>query len=412
MRSNRPSVTARRGGSARRGASPVLAAVALVSALALTATGCNSGDSDADAKPTASAAAAETGGAGDGKIKIPDDIRKKLKEHGIDMDKWKGGAWKNWDKDDWLREANDFVNPIIQGLWDPDRMRRANDPDKGVDDNDISGDQGVTDPTPAPVKAQAVSPAYHANAATAGKVFFDSPEGTMVCSATVVEDPAHPGKSDLVWTAGHCVHAGKKGGWYRNIAFVPSYNDAGRSAAQLQGASREEVAPYGVWWGDWAQTSDQWIAHGGATGGQGAPYDYAVIHVTPEKGGNGKSLQETVGAALPVNFDAPAVPKVQSITATGYPAAPPYDGQRLYQCQDKPGRLSVTASDPTMYRIGCTMTGGSSGGGWVETGSDGKPALVSNTSIGPVTAGWLAGPRLGPVAKGVYDSVSEKFAGQ
>lgn len=37
---------------------------------------------------------------------------------------------------------------------------------------------------------------------------------------------------------------------------------------------------------------------------------------------------------------------------------------------------------------------------------------MSNTSIGPVSAGWLAGPRLGEVAKGVYDSVSEKFAGQ
>ena len=65
-----------------------------------------------------------------------------------------------------------------------------------------------------------------------------------------------------------------------------------------------------------------------------------------------------------------------------------------------------------MYRIGCTMTGGSSGGGWVAEGPDGKPALVSNTSIGPVTAGWLAGPRLGKEAKGVYDAVSKKFAGR
>ena len=134
--------------------------------------------------------------------------------------------------------------------------------------------------------------------------------------------------------------------------------------------------------------------------------------MTPEKGGNGKSLEETVGSALPVDFNAPAVPKVPSITATGYPAAAPFDGQKMFQCTDKPGRLSINASDPTMYRIGCTMTGGSSGGGWVATGSDGKPALVSNTSIGPVTSGWLAGPRLGDVAKGVYDSVSKKFAGQ
>ncbi|MET8409904.1 hypothetical protein ABZV34_17695 [Streptomyces sp. NPDC005195] len=409
MPSIRPPFTARRGGSARRTTSPVLAAVGLAAALTLTATACDSGSSTAGDRPSTPASQN-----GDDKIKIPDDIKNKLKEHGIDIDKWKNGAWKNWNRDDWLREANDFVNPIIKGLWNPDRMRGADDPDKnkGVDENDLSGDQGVTDPTPAPVAAKAVSPAYHDSVPVAGKVFFDSPEGTMVCSATVVEDPAHPGKSNLVWTAGHCVHAGKKGGWFRNIAFVPSYNSAGKSSAELQNADRTEVAPYGVWWSDWAQTSDQWIEGGGPTGGQGAPYDYAVLHVTPEKGGDGKSLEETVGAALPVNFGAPAVPKVARITATGYPAAAPFDGQKLYQCTDRPGRLSIAQADPTMYRIGCTMTGGSSGGGWVAAGPDGKPALVSNTSIGPVSAGWLAGPHLGDVAKGVYDSVSKKFAGR
>ncbi|GGW23031.1 MULTISPECIES: trypsin-like serine peptidase [Streptomyces] len=407
MRSIRPSFFARRGRNASHRISPALGAVALASALALTATACDSGGADADSSASAAASAAA-----DGKITIPDDIKDRLKEHGIDLDKWKNGAWKNWDQDDWLREAQDYINPIIEGLWDPDRMRDAEDPDRGVDESDLGDDQGVTDPEPAAVDAAAVPSTYHANAPEAGKVLFDSPEGTMVCSATVVQDPANPGKSNMVWTAGHCVHAGKKGGWYRNIAFVPSYNDSGMSAAKLETATKEEVAPYGVWWADWAQTSDQWIEQGGQTGGDGASYDFAVIHVTPEKGGSGKSLEETVGSALPVDFAAPAVAEVKSITATGYPAAAPYDGQTLYECQDKPGRLSLNGTDPTMYRIGCTMTGGSSGGGWVATGSDGKPALVSNTSIGPVDAGWLAGPRLGEVAKGVYDSVSKKFAGR
>ncbi|MDL5204196.1 hypothetical protein [Streptomyces sp. ALI-76-A] len=407
MRSIRPSFTARRGRNTRRGTSPVLAAVALASALALTATACGSGDAEAGGEAASSAAAT-----GDGKIKIPDSLRDKLKEHGIDIDKWKNGAWKDWDRDDWLREADEYINPIIEGLWNPDRMRKAEDPDNAVEDSDLTGEQGVTDPTPEPVDATAVSPAYHDNVPEAGKVFFDSPEGTMVCSATVVQDPAHPGKSNMVWTAGHCVHAGKSGGWYRNIAFVPSYNDEARTTAELQNVPREEVAPYGVWWGDWAQTSDQWIEQGGATGGDGAAHDFAVIHVTPEQGGNGKSLEETVGSALPVDFNAPAATQLDRITATGYPAAAPFDGETMYQCQDKPGRLSISASDPTMYRIGCTMTGGSSGGGWVATGSGGEPALVSNTSIGPASAGWLAGPRLGEAAKGVYDSVSGKFAGQ
>ncbi|MEU6393429.1 hypothetical protein [Streptomyces sp. NPDC046939] len=407
MRPIRPLFADRRASSVRGRTSPVAAAVALGAVLALTATACGPSEDDASDKASSSASA------GDGSFHIPDNIKEKLKEHGIDPDKWKNGEWKNWDRDKWLREARDFVNPIIEGLWDSDRMRDADkNPGGEVDENDISGDQGVTDPTPRPVKAVAAATPYHDSAPYAGKLFFDGPEGSMVCSATVVSDPAHPGKSDMIWTAGHCVHAGAKGGWYRNIAFVPSYNDAGKSAAELQGAPRSEVAPYGVWWGDWAQTSDQWIEQGGPTGGAGAPYDFAVIHVTPEKGSSGKSLEETVGASLPVNFNAPAVPKVSQLTAKGYPAAPPYDGQQLFQCADRPGRLSLTTASPTMYRIGCTMTGGSSGGGWIGQGADGKPALVSNTSIGPVTAGWLAGPRLGKEARTIYDAVSKKYAGQ
>lgn len=187
---------------------PLLAAVGLAAALTLTATACDSGSDTASGEPTASASQG-----GDGKIQIPDDIKDKLKEHGIDVDKWKDGAWKNWDKDEWLRQADDFINPIIKDLWDPARMRGADDPDKnkGVDDADLTGDQGVTDPEPAPVTAQAVKASYHAGVPEAGKVFFDAPEGTMVCSATVVEDPAHPGKSNLVWTAGHCVHMRQEG---------------------------------------------------------------------------------------------------------------------------------------------------------------------------------------------------------
>ncbi|MFC7302663.1 trypsin-like serine peptidase [Streptomyces monticola] len=408
MRPIRPLFAVRRGRGARRTTSSVPAVLAVSAALALTATACGPGDDNAKDNANDKPSASSPAGGEDEPIKIPDDIKDRLKDHGIDLDNWRDGEWKNWDKDKWLREAEDFINPIIEDFWDSDRMRDADKrPDKPVD-NDISGDQGKTDPTPAPVDAQPVATPYNDSAPAAGKVLFEGPEGSMVCSATVVKDPANPGKSNMVWTAGHCVHAGKEGGWYRNIAFVPSYNNDGKSAEQLQGATKEEVAPYGIWWADGVRTSDQWIQQGAASGGQGAPYDFAVMHMTPEKG-SGKSLEETVGSALPVEFDAPAVPSIDSIKATGYPAAPPFDGQKEFSCADKPGRLSLNQTDPTMYRIGCTMTGGSSGGGWVAAGQDGKPALVSNTSIGPVTAGWLAGPRLGKEAKGIYDEVSKKF---
>ncbi|MFF4081358.1 trypsin-like serine peptidase [Streptomyces sp. NPDC087218] len=384
----------------------LLAATGIAAALALTATACGPEEDNAAGKP----AAAESADGENGGGSLSDELAEQLKKHGVDPDKWRNGEWKNWDKDKWLREAKDFVNPVIEGLWKPERMKSAKDPAKTMAAGDVSGGQGVSDPEPAPVTAVREKTPYHNYAAPVGKVFFDSPEGSMVCSGTVVKDPENPGKSNMVWTAGHCVHAGSKGGWYRNIVFVPAYNDEGKSAAALKNAQPQEVAPYGAYWADWATTSGEWIADGGPTGGEGAPYDYAVLHVKPERGT--KSLEETVGNALAVDFDAPEISRISGMGAWGYPAAPPYDGLIMHKCVDRPGRLSISPSTPAMYRIGCTMTGGSSGGGWFVQGRDGKSVLVSNTSIGPVTSGWLAGPHLGAGAEEVFTAMTDKFAGR
>ncbi|MFE1881817.1 trypsin-like serine peptidase [Streptomyces diastatochromogenes] len=397
--------SARRSSTDRR--RTVLAATGLVAALALTATACNGSD---DNKASGQAGAGASQAADDGgKIHIPDDIADKLKQHGIDVDQWQNGGWKDWDKDKWLSEAKDFVNPVIQGLWKPERMKSAKEANKTLSTKDAAADQGVSDPEPQPVRAVAEKTPYHRNAAPVGKVFFDSPEGHMVCSGTVIKDVNHPGKSNLVWTAGHCVHAGKEGGWYRNIAFVPSYNDLGKPESELANATTSEVAPYGTWWADWASTSNEWIQGGSETGGAGAAYDYAVLHVKPESGA--KSLEETVGAALDVDFSAPSATEVATMGAWGYPAAPPFNGLKMFKCLDRPGRLSLSSSLPTMYRIGCTMTGGSSGGGWFRV-VNGKTELVSNTSIGPTNNTWLAGPQLGQEAQALYQNMSKTYGGR
>ncbi len=370
--------------------------------MALTATACGGSGADDKADGTASRSA------GQGTFEIPSDIASQLEEHGIDVDEWTDGGWKDWDKDEWLSAAEDFVNPIIEGLWNPERMKSAQEADKTISTQDASADQGVSDPEPAPVEATAEKTPYHDNAAPVGKVFFDSPQGSMVCSGTVVTDVNHPGKSNLVWTAGHCVHAGQGGGWYRNIAFVPSYNDLGRPASELSDADPAEIAPYGTWWADWASTSSQWIEGGSESGGAGAAYDYAVLHVKPESGS--QSLEEAAGA-LAVDFSAPSATEVATMGAWGYPAAAPYSGLQMFKCVDRPGRLSLSPSLPTMYRIGCTMTGGSSGGGWFRV-VDGETKLVSNTSIGPSDNRWLAGPQLGRTAQTLYENMSEAYGGR
>lgn len=379
-------------------------AIGLVAALALTVTACAPIEDRAAEGPTAPGAVLPPGGAGP-----PRDAADRLRERGIDPDKWRNGAWRKWDRERWLREAADFINPVIDGLWEPERMASARAPARTLAATDLAGDRGVTDPEPRPVEAQEEQRPYHRNAAPVGKVFFDGPGGSMVCSGTVVKDPRKPGGSNLVWTAGHCVHAGRDGGWYRNIAFVPAYNDKGHSPEALRTAPPEEVAPYGQYWADWVSTSGEWIGRGGPDDGAGAPYDYAVMHVRPKVGS--ASLEETVGVALDVDFDAPAAGDVATMGAWGYPAAPPFNGAIMHKCVDRPGRLSIAPESPTMWRIGCTMTGGSSGGGWFANQENGELALVSNTSIGPVSAGWLAGPRLGPGARQLYTMVSDRFAG-
>ncbi|MFF8538706.1 hypothetical protein ACF060_00235 [Streptomyces werraensis] len=392
----------------RRGRRTALAASALLAVVALTATACGGSTEDKAAdRPDATASrAGEDAGGG---VRVPADLADRLKDHGIDVDRWRDGGWKDWDEDEWLREARDFVNPVIEGLWKPERMRSAEEAEKTVTTKDASAAQGLSDPEPAPVTAQAERTPYHENAAPVGKVFFDSPEGPAVCSGTVIKDVNHPGKSNLVWTAGHCVHAGADGGWYRNIVFVPAYNDYGRSEAELGQADASEIAPYGNWWADWASTSNGWLQGGSESGGDGAAYDYAVLHVRPEQGS--QSLEETVGAALDVDFSGPTAAEAGTTGAWGYPAAPPYNGLRMFKCLDAPGRFSLAPSLPDMYRIGCTMTGGSSGGGWFRV-VNGETVLVSNTSIGPLDHTWLAGPRLGPDAEALYQNMSRTYGGR
>ncbi|MFE5797754.1 trypsin-like serine peptidase [Streptomyces sp. NPDC056503] len=383
------------------------AALGVVTALALTVTGCGPTETPAADKPaggaaSSSASAASEGGAGaDG---LADGLADKLKKHGVDLDAWKRGGWKDWDTGTWLREAEDFVNPVIEDLWDPARMQSAKSPDPTITAQ--AGASG-SDPVPRPVTAQREKTPYHRHAAPVGKIFFDSPQGSMVCSGTIVKDPRRPGKSNLVWTAGHCVHAGQRGGWYRNITFVPAFNDLGKSPAALRDAQPHEVYPYGQYWADWAVTSGEWLQRGGTD--QAWPYDYAVLHVQPQRGG--KSLEETVGAALPVDFSAPAPARAGTVGAWGYPQAAPYNGVIMHKCLDRAVRLTTAPATPVMYRIGCTMTAGSSGGGWFRVLPGGTTALVSNTSIGPAgSRGWLAGPQLGRGAKTAFDMVSKKFA--
>ncbi|WP_371479302.1 serine protease [Kitasatospora sp. NBC_00315] len=356
---------------------------------------------------------------------LPSGLLDGLPKSWDDLKRWSFEDWDNW------ASRHVFDNPVVKDFWSPDRMADSRPADPAppapvpattgppiapVTPTDRatatatpatvatpSADAGATDPEPAVVRATPVGRPYLNR--PSGKVFFTADGGRGNCSATVIADPAHPGRSNLVWTAAHCVHRGRGGGFYQDLVFVPAYNDSGAASAGRK-APLGQLAPLGTWWADTVVPSPQWTAEGGGTGDAANQYDFAVMRVH-EQNGDGRSLEETVGAAVPVWFDAPR--DTLSVSAWGYPLYKPFDGQELYGCDGgRPARLSFDAKRPPMLTIGCDMTQGASGGGWFATMPDGRTALVSDTSIGTVDHTSLSGPYLEGVARQALDYISRK----
>ncbi|OEV24930.1 hypothetical protein AN219_25820, partial [Streptomyces nanshensis] len=67
-----------------------------------TATACSSGD-DSDKKADAKPAASDSAQGDDGKdrLGLPDKLPEDLPTSMKDLEGWKKGAWKDWDKDQW-----------------------------------------------------------------------------------------------------------------------------------------------------------------------------------------------------------------------------------------------------------------------------------------------------------------------
>ncbi len=199
-----------------------------------------------------------------------------------------------------------------------------------------------------------------------GKVFFSIGRSNYVCSGTATESA----NGDVVTTAGHCVS--DAGTFVTNFAFVPAYDN--------------NVRPYGTWTAQTLLTTTQWK--------NGEDYDYDVGFAVLNENASGQSLTDVVGE-YPVAFNAP---RGQTMKAYGYPAAKPFNGQKLYSCtgvvrQDTYGGSSDQG-------LSCNMTGGSSGGGWIQNGS-----LSSVTSFGYTgLKNVLWGPYFGSTIQTVYNA--------
>ena len=171
---------------------------------------------------------------------------------------------------------------------------------------------------------------------TIGKLFFNQNGGSWVASAASIGNSA-------IWTAGHCVHAGNNSpsGWSTNLVFVPAYKDG--------------VAPFGKFTAKQLFCRTNWYAHGNP-GGLFEDMGAGILNPL-----NGRTLSQVVGwLGFAWNF-----PRNQVWTSLGYPAEAPFNGQRMFQDTAAYANDGSVPGSPATIGIGCSMTGGCSGGPWV-----------------------------------------------
>lgn len=171
---------------------------------------------------------------------------------------------------------------------------------------------------------------------TIGKLFFKQNGGSYVASAASI------GRNGI-WTAGHCVHAGngQASGWSTDLVFVPAYKDGN--------------APFGQFKMRQLFCRANWYQHGNP-GGFFEDMGAAILNPL-----NGKMVSQAVGwLGFAWNF-----PRNQVWTSLGYPAAPPFNGQRMWQDTAPYANDGAVPGSPPTIGIGCSMTPGCSGGPWV-----------------------------------------------
>ena len=229
---------------------------------------------------------------------------------------------------------------------------------------------------------------------TTGKVLFAMGSNYYVCSASVADD-AVSGRS-IILTAAYCAYNETGGAFATNWMFVPDY-DTAPASLNTTGTFCASTS-LGCW-----TASALVVARGYTTAGsfnaQAVVHDYAFAVV----GAGGKSgtaqLDSTVGGH-PIRFS--AVNGGADTYLFGYPAAGRYKGKDLVYCR---GALGF---DPNMsnatYRVGCNMTGGSSGGPWFTPFGAGSGTMVSVNSYGYSGVTAMHGPKLNAETQSMFSA--------
>jgi hypothetical protein len=231
---------------------------------------------------------------------------------------------------------------------------------------------------------------------TTGKVLFAMGGSYYVCSASVADDTAS-GRS-IILTAGHCAYDESGAAFASNWMFVPDYDTA--PVSLNTSGSFCAITSLGCWTASALVVARDYATAGGSNH-HAVAHDYASAVV----GAGGKSgtaqLDSTVGGH-PIQFS--AVTGGADTYLFGYPAEGRYRGKDLTYCRGSLGFDPNTAN--ATYRVGCNMTGGSSGGPWFTPFGTGSGTMVSVNSYGYSGITAMHGPKLNSETQTMFNTAA------
>jgi hypothetical protein len=221
-----------------------------------------------------------------------------------------------------------------------------------------------------------------------GRIYFEMPSNSRktrwagyVCSGTVVTD-SESGRS-MIQTAAHCVYDDVYKAFARNVLFIPYQDGTTGSGTDLDCGND----PYGCWSTAFGVVDPDWTTR---TFPDNIPWDYAYYVVAdagahdPGLANRGPVLDGAVAPML-VKFTAPAVGAYAHALGYSYSEDPNFK-----YCAENLANL-----DSANWWLGsCGLSGGSSGGPWVQPMTGGDGPLFSVNSWGYTNQPGMAGPKL------------------
>ncbi|MCH7584195.1 MAG: hypothetical protein IH941_03435 [Acidobacteria bacterium] len=213
----------------------------------------------------------------------------------------------------------------------------------------------------------------------AGRILFRMSGVDYVCSGTAVTDSTS-GRS-IILTAAHCVYDDIAKVFASNAIFIPSQDDGGGDRTDFDCLND----PFGCWSVDHGVVDVNWTTR---VFPNNIAWDYSYYVVSDSGAHSGSSANEALDVAvgtLAADFTMPATGA--TTTAFGYSYS--NDPDFMY-CQEPMG-----TNGPANYWLdSCDLSGGSSGGPWLQPLDNGSGPVISLNSWGYTTRSGMAGPKL------------------